>query len=36
MPDEDGRALPLVRALSAEDFPSTGVRVGADGQLSAP
>ena len=36
VPDEAGAGLAQVRALSAEDFPRTGVRVEADGRLLAP
>ncbi len=35
-PDPEGRALDLVRTLSAEDFPGTAVRVARDGTLGAP
>lgn len=33
--DPDGAVLPILRRLSAEDFPETGVEVGADGELAA-
>lgn len=36
VPDERGAALEQVRALSAQDFPRTGVKVGAGGELAAP
>lgn len=36
VPDEDAKAVSLVAKLTAEDFPSTGVVVHADGRLSAP
>ena len=32
-PDPEGRAVDLVRKLSEEDFPSTGVVVAQDGTL---
>ncbi|MDP6935090.1 MAG: CapA family protein, partial [Myxococcota bacterium] len=35
-PDETGEALGLVRMLSTEDFPETGVRVARDGTLARP
>lgn len=36
IPDPDGRAIDLVRQLSAEDFPATAVQVAQDGSLAAP
>jgi hypothetical protein len=36
VPDADGRAIDLLRQLSAEDFPGTAVRVAQDGSLAAP
>ncbi|MBE2253773.1 MAG: CapA family protein [Myxococcus sp.] len=36
MPDERGRGQKTIAALSARDFPKSGVRVSDDGQLSAP
>jgi len=34
-PDPEGRALELVRQLSADDFGDTGARVERDGKISA-
>lgn len=34
--DPEGRAIDLVRTLSAEDFPGTAVQVAQDGTLSGP
>lgn len=34
-PDPEGRAIDLVRQLSAEDFPTTGVIVAKDGRIGA-
>jgi hypothetical protein len=36
VPDPTGTALELVRRLSDEDFPGTGVRVTEDGALLPP
>lgn len=33
--DSDAAVLPILRRLSAEDFPETGVEVGADGVIAA-
>ncbi len=35
MKDPDGKAIDLIRLLSDEDFPETGVRVAQDGSLAA-
>jgi len=34
MKDPDGKAIDLIRLLSDEDFPETGVRVAQDGTLA--
>ena len=36
VPDEQGRAIDLVRQLSQQDFPGTAVQVAQDGSLAAP
>ncbi len=34
--DEAGEAIDLIRTLSQDDFPQTGVQVAGDGSLAAP
>ncbi len=36
VPDEEGRAVDLLRQLSTQDFPDTAVQVAQDGSLAAP
>lgn len=36
MPDPDGAVIPLVRELTASDFPGTGARIAEDGTVKPP